>query len=287
MRLTSFGSGDRVVRMSWFERNLKGRNPDELDKELGRFVRASGVDRALEQMCGPYGCRRFVIRYELQGSAVVLTELETHALPFGGGPPDPRGAEDGFQPLAAAVNRMHRNMGTSLPWKRGAVAVLRNADDRLDILPLFDDDADQASLADLDMPGPPGHPLEGPLYRDLVSANEAGMAAVHAETSRRRGSWTGWNISDDDSTLTLQHATGTSRFRVRVLGTFHTESGRFVWATDGALFDEPVYSTGSYSADMDAVMELGMATCSRLGATWLFIDTIGSENDLVFAAAWG
>ena len=272
--------------MSWFARNLQGRDPDELDEELGRFLRAAGVDRALEQMCGPYGCRRFVIRYSIQGATVALTDLETHPLPFGGGPPDPRGAEDAFQPLAAAVNRLHRNMGTGLPWSRGAVAVLRDAEGRMDILPLFDEDADEAQLADLGLPGPPGHPLEGSLYKDLVDANEAGMGAVHGETSRRRGSWSGWTISDDDTTLTLNHTTGTSRHRIRVLGTFHPTTNRFMWATDGALFDEPVYTSSSYSATMDSVMELSMATCARLGATWLFMETMNPQGDWVLAAVW-
>jgi hypothetical protein len=272
--------------MSWFERNLKGRNPDELDKELGRYLRASGVDRALMQMCGSYGCRRFVIRYEVQGNSVVLTDMETHPLPFGGGPPDPRGAEEGFQPLAAAINRLHQNMSTSLAWSRGAVGVLRDAQDRVEILPLFDEDADEAGLGDLEVPGPPGHPLEGHPYRDMIDANEAGMGAVHGETSRRRGSWTGWSISDDDATLTLEHRTGTTRHRVRVLGTFHPGSNRYVWATGGALFDEPVFESTSFSATMDAVVELGMATCSRLGATWVFMESIGAEGDMVVVAAW-
>lgn len=272
--------------MSWFEQKLQGRDPSELDAELGRFIRAAGVDRALEQMCGPYGCRRFVIRYAVVDGVVSLTDLETHPLPFGGGPPDPRGAEDAFQPLAAAVNRMHQNMRTRLAWSRGAVAVLRDAEGRMEIMPLFDEDADAAVLADLEMPGPPGHPLEGMMYKDLVDANEAGMAAVHGETSRRRGSWSGWTISDDDATLVLTHTTGTSRHRVRVLGTFHLGTSRFMWATDGALYDEPVYTCSAYAATMDAVMELSLATCSRLGATWLFMESMNEAGDLVLAAVW-
>ena len=74
----------------------------------------------------------------------------------------------------------------------------------MEIMPLFDEDADAAVLADLEMPGPPGHPLEGMMYKDLVDANEAGMAAVHGETSRRRGSWSGWTIRDDRATLLHQ-----------------------------------------------------------------------------------
>ena len=138
--------------MGWFDRQLDGREPEALDDELGRLVRAAGVDRCLHTVCGPYGIRRFVIRFEVKGDRVVLTDLETHPLPQGGGPPDPRGAEEGIQPLEAAINRLYINMVGNMPWSRGAVAVLRDALDAFEILPLFDDDADAAVLADLGVP---------------------------------------------------------------------------------------------------------------------------------------
>ena len=273
--------------MSWFERSLQGREPEELDKEVGRFVRASGLDQALTQMCGPFGCRRFVIRYELQGSTVVLTELETHALPFGGGPPDPRGAEEAFQPLAAAANRLHKNMATSLPWVRGAVAVIRDAEDNTEFIPLFDEDADGAVLADLGMPGPPGHPLEGISYQDMVAANEAGMLEVHGETSRRRGSWSDWEVSEDDKTLILSHPSGATRHRCRVLGTFHPSTGHFAWVSDEPIFEEAIFQTPTFSATLDAVMELGLITVVRLDGTWLFLEGLTDGDDIVLVAVWG
>ena len=161
--------------MGWFDRQLSGREPEDLEDELGRFVRASGVDRALTTICGPFGVRRFVIRFEQRGDVVTLTDLETHPLPMGGGPPDPRGAEEGIQPLEAAINRLHRNMSTSLPWTRGAVAVIRDALDQLEIMPLFDDDADDAALADLGLPEGPGHPLEGHAYRESTPRQLDGL----------------------------------------------------------------------------------------------------------------
>jgi hypothetical protein len=273
--------------MGWFDRQLSGREPEDLEDELGRFVRASGVDRALTTICGPFGVRRFVIRFEQRGDVVTLTDLETHPLPMGGGPPDPRGAEEGIQPLEAAINRLHRNMSTSLPWTRGAVAVIRDALDQLEIMPLFDDDADDAALADLGLPEGPGHPLEGHAYREMVAANEAGMQAVHSETSRRRGSWTDWEITADDQTLVLEQGTGSARLKTRVLGTYHPSSSRFAWATEAPLFDEQLYNTGSFSATLDAVMELGMSTAARLGSSWLFLETLGDGDDIVLAAVWG
>jgi hypothetical protein len=273
--------------MSWFERSLQGREPEDLDKEVGRFVRASGLDQALTQMCGPFGCRRFVIRYEVQGGKVVLTELETHALPFGGGPPDPRGAEEAFQPLAAAANRLHKNMATSLPWTRGAVSVVRDAADNMEFIPLFDEDADEAVLADLVVPGPPGHPLEGLSYQDMVAANEAGMETVHGETSRRRGSWSDWEVSEDDKTLTLTHPSGASRHRCKVLGTFHPSTARFSWVSDEPIFEEAIFQTPTFSATLDAVMELGMITVVRLDGSWLFLEGLTEGGDIVLVAVWG
>ena len=55
--------------MGWFDRQLDGREPEALEDELGRLVRASGVDRSLHKICGPYGVRRFVIRFELSAIA--------------------------------------------------------------------------------------------------------------------------------------------------------------------------------------------------------------------------
>jgi len=272
--------------MGWFERHLDGRQPEELEKEIGRYIRAAGVDRALTQMCGPFGVRRFVIRYAAQNDGVKLTELETHPLPFGGGPPDPRGAEEGLQPLEAAVTRLHRNMLTSLPWSRGAVAVVRDAEDNLEIVPLFDEDADGSQLSDLGVPGPPGHPLEGLQYQEMIAGNEAGMGAVHAQTSRRRGSWTGWDVPQEDEAIVLEHAGGATRYRAQVLGTFHPARRRFEWADGGALYEEPVFTTQAFSITMDVLMELGFATTARLGADWLFIDAYNDAGDLVLIAVW-
>ena len=273
--------------MGWFDRQLAGREPEDLEDEIGRLARASGVDRALLKVCGPFGVRRFVIRFEYRADRVVLTALETHPLPYGGGPPDPRGAEEGMQGLESAFNRLHRNMAASMPWNRGAVAVIRDAHDRVEMIPLFDDDADEAVLADLGVPEGPGHPLEGFEYRDMIASNESGMAAVHAETSRRRGSWSDWNITPDDQTLVLEQGGGQTRHRVMVLGTFHPVSSRFAWATDDALFDEALFQMRSFSATLDLVMELGMLTTVRLGATWLFLETMGEGEDIVLAAVWG
>ena len=273
--------------MGWFDRQLDGREPEDLEDEIGRFARAAGVDRALLKVCGAFGVRRFVIRFERRGDGVVLTDLETHPLPYGGGPPDPRGAEEGIQPLEAAINRMHRNMAASMSWERGAVAVLRDAQDRVEMVPLFDDDADEAVLSDLGIPEGPGHPLESIEYRDMVASHEAGMASVHAETSRRRGSWSAWDISSDDKTLVLEQIGGSTRCQIQILGTFHPSSDRFSWASEGAIFDEDLYTTRSFSATLDAVMEMGMATTARLGASWLFLEKISDKDDIVLAAVWG
>ena len=42
------------------------------EQDLLRYVRASGLETALKGLCGPYGVRRFVIRFSRQGQRIVL-----------------------------------------------------------------------------------------------------------------------------------------------------------------------------------------------------------------------
>ena len=47
--------------MSWFAAQSEGRDPQELSRELGRYLRAARVDRALDGLAGAFGCRRFLV----------------------------------------------------------------------------------------------------------------------------------------------------------------------------------------------------------------------------------
>jgi len=141
-----------------------------VELEHGRFLRAAGVGAALDALSGAFGVRRYVVRFGESDGRVRVSGVDTVALGCGGGPPpaDPKGER--IAKLEKALTALHRNMSTGPRWETGAIAVLRNAENVTDILPLFDEDAAEARLADLPNPGPPGHPLETPVQTGTVGS---------------------------------------------------------------------------------------------------------------------
>ena len=98
--------------MGWFERNLEGREPEELETEIGRYLRAAEAparDANVWSFWRPSLCDSVCGG----GGRIALTDMETH--PFLGGGPPILGGEEALQPLEAAIARLHRNMMTSLP----------------------------------------------------------------------------------------------------------------------------------------------------------------------------
>ena len=73
--------------MGWFERQLEGRAPEDVEKEHGRYLRAAGVDRAIDALNGPYGVRRYIIRFGENEGRVRVSDIEAVPLSCGGGPP--------------------------------------------------------------------------------------------------------------------------------------------------------------------------------------------------------
>jgi len=272
--------------MGWFERQLQGQSPEEVELEHGRLLRAAGVDSALTQLSGPYGVRRYVVRFGETDGKVRVSEIEAVALSCGGGPPPVDPVGDRMVGLERSLQALHRNMSTSSRWETGAIAVLRNAEGATDILPLFDEDAAEAALSDLPNPGPPGHPLETPEYLGLIAAHEAQMVSVHAETSRLGRAWSEWDVSEDDTSLALVFESGVQRYRCQTLATFNPSRSMFQWEVSEPLFQEDVFNWASFSAAMDPSIELGMLATARLGADWLFVQAFDADGTMVLAAVW-
>jgi hypothetical protein len=272
--------------MTWFERQLNGRSPEEVELEHGRFVRAAGVGPAIDALSGTYGVRRYVVRFGEAEGRVRISELETVMLSCGGGPPAPDPTGEKVAGLEKALTSLHRNMSTGPKWETGAIAVLRNAEGATDILPLFDEDAAAARLAELPNPGPPGHPLETPEYHQLVAQHEAQMAAVHGETVRLGRTWSEWSVTEDDQSLELVFESGARRYRCQTLATFEPAKHWFQWEVEQPLFPDDVFSWVGFHSDFDPAIELGMLATARLGATWLFVQAFDADGSVVLAAVW-
>jgi len=272
--------------MTWFERQQNGRSPDEVELEHIRFLRAAGVDRALEAFSGSYGVRRYVVRFGEAKGQVRVSQVEAVALSCGGGPPaaDPTGER--VQRLEQSLTALYRNMSTGPRWETGAIAVLRNAEGDTDVLPLFDEDASEAKLADLPNPGPPGHPLETPEYINLLASHEAQMAAVHSETAGLGRTWSEWSVDEEDSRLELVFESGVRHYKCRPLATFEPRRNRFRWEVGEPLFPDDVFSWAEFSADLDPAIELCMLATARIGAVWLFIQVFDEDGSVVLVAVW-
>ena len=272
--------------MTWFERQLNGRSPEEVDLEHGRFLRAAGVDRALHALSGTFGVRRYVVRFGESGGRVRVSQIDTVALSCGGGPPPPDAAGERISRLEKALTALHRNMSTGPKWDTGAVAVLRNSEGGTDVMPLFDEDAAEAKLEDLPNPGPPGHPLETPEYHRLLAEHEAQMASVHGETARLGREWNEWSVSEDDQSLELVFDSGVRRYRCQTLATFEPGQSWFEWEVEQPLFPDDVFSWAGFLSDFDPAIELGMLATARLGADWLFVQTFDADGSVVLVAVW-
>jgi len=272
--------------MTWFERQLNGRSAEEVELEHGRFLRAAGVDRAIDALSGPFGVRRYVVRFGESSGKVRVSELDTVALSCGGGPPAPDPTGERIAKLERALTALHRNMSTGPGWETGAIAVLRNAEGGTDLMPLFDEDAAEARLAELPNPGPPGHPLETPDYQRLLAEHEAQLAAVHGETARLGRTWSEWSVSEDDQSLELVFESGPRRYKCQTLATFEPGKHWFEWEVEEPLFPDDVFSWAGFTADLDPAIELGMLATARLGAAWLFVQAFDEDGAVVLVAVW-
>ncbi len=274
--------------MGWFERQLDGRTPEEVEREHGRYLRASAVDRALAQFSGPFGVRRYVVRFGETAGVVRISEVEALVLSCGGGPPAPDARGERLAHLEKTLTALHRNMSTGPVWETGAIGVLRNAEGATDLLPLFDEDAAAAQLTDLPNPGPPGHPLETPEYQRVLADHEPRMDTVHGETARHGRSWNAWEVEDGDGdgTLVLESGGATRRYRCCTLGTFDPIKNWFEWQVESPLFEEDAFSWLAFHADWSAAMELGILTAARLSASWLFVQAFDADGSVVMVAVW-
>lgn len=277
--------------MGWFQRQAAGRPEREVASEHARYLRAAGVDRALDVLAGPFGLRRFLVIFQARpiGSGrqqVQVADVVAMPLASGGGPPkaDPTG--EALPALEVALTRLHANMSSGPAWSRGLIGYLRDGKGRVELLPLFDDDADAGTIDRLPVPPGPGHPLEQPAWARLLATWESRMQAVQARTARVRPDWTDWTV--DGETLTLSYGEGpsarTQRFRCHAVATFAPTRSRFAWQTTRRPGGESPFNQPELSADWGAAHEVALMTAAMLDAAWLFAGEFGDEGELLYAA---
>jgi hypothetical protein len=273
--------------MGWFERQVGSRSPDDVSREHARYIRASRVVDALDRLAGPFGCRRFLVRFEYRGGSVQVTDLQAVPLGWGGGPPphDDHGRLLGA--VEKALQRLHANMAMGPAWNRGVLAYVRDANGVTEINPAFDDDSDAADLDSLPVPGPPGHPLEDPSTHDLFALRRRDIQRVQATTRTKAADWDWWEV-DDDGRLVLHYEQPDRdrSLRCTVLATHETHVSRFTWRTDRPLGAAAVFQGTSFASTFEASMELGLLACAMLDAEWLFVQPYDDRGGQLLVAVY-
>lgn len=277
--------------MPWFQRQAAGRADQEVAREHARYLRAAGVDRALDAMAGPFGLRRFLVAFEARpiGSGrhqVKVSEVVAMPLASGGGPPpaDPTGLL--LPGLELALTRLHANMASGPSWSRALIGYLRDGRGRVELLPLFDDDADAGTIDRLPVPPGPGHPLEQPAWARLQATWESRMQAVQARTARIRPDWEDWTV--DGEALVLSYGQGptarTQRFRCHPLATFAPSRSRLSWQTTRRPGGAAPFDQTELPVDWGSAHEIALMAAAMLEASWLFAGEFGGEGELLYAA---
>lgn len=283
---------------SWFERQLAGRSEAQVIAEHARYLRAAGVDRALDHLAGPFGLRRFLVAFAARSvgggrSRVEVGDLVSVGLNVGGGPPPPDPTGQGLAELERALGRLHANMSTGPAWSRGVIGYLRDSQGRTQLFPLFDEDSDLARLDALPVPPGPPHPLETPEYAQLLANWEPRMAEIHARSSQIRSDWDLWSVEDDQLVLCYDPVPGTDdqwrdvrRYRCEPLATFSQRRQRLSWQSPRRPGSFALFSDGTLSADWAAAFELCLLTAAGIGASWVFVGEYGEHGAVLVAGVW-
>ncbi len=274
--------------MGWFERQAGQRDVAEVNREHARYIRASKVVECLDALAGPFGCRRFLVRFERRGGRVRVTEIDAAALSWGGGPPphDTEGRKHAA--LEQSLNRLHANMALGPSWQRGVFAYVRDAHGVTEVNPAFDEDSDGAELSALPVPGPPGHPLEDRTTTELLVIHRADILRIMAATRSKSVDWDWWEV-DDDTRLTL-HGTDPDvpprSLKCLVLATHETRASRFTWHCPRPVGAAAVFETPTFASTLDASMELGFLCCAVLDAQWLFVQPYDDQGGQLLVAVF-
>jgi hypothetical protein len=178
-------------------------------------------------------------------------------------------------------------MATGAGWERGAVAYLRDAQGNTEIIPVFGHDSVAVSLADLPVPGPPGHPLEDPVTLDLFALHGREMARIHTATRAIPPDWDWWEV-DDDVRLTLHYdepPAPSRQHRCHVLATYERRFSRFSWHTQ-PITGAPVFSSPPFASTFDAALELGLLASAMVGAAWLMVQPYDEDDSQLLVAVF-
>lgn len=271
--------------MSWLETQVSVHG-HTFESQMINALNDAGVYDSIFRICGFYGVRRFVIRFEYTSQGIRVNEIENLPLHYGGGAPT-NATRELVDVLRQNLNTLYRSMAPWASWQKGLFGVVRNCDNEMQVIPFFNEDADAITVEHLPIP-PQGHPLEHTDYTRLRASMAAQLEPVLQNTYAISHDWMEWAI--DDNVLTLVYADEYEQYaerkRCRVLGTFDA-TGTWAWQVSEPLFSEEVFCWEHFVCDWDSAVELGMVCTARLNGTWLFFSLVSEDPQVtLLVAVW-
>ncbi len=268
--------------MSWFDRSRGELSTEDAWRRLGDVVEQARVGAALHVASGPYGLRRYLVRFELRGGRPRVTGLESEPLPKGGGPPTPSAFDAHVGAVEAALGQLHRRLPSPFTFERGVVGVVRGEDGEVVLSFRFDEDGDTFRLAELPMPTGATYPVEDPRYVKALAAWESRIAPVRARwvVPGREDTW-----SFEGGKLTIVGPAGVRVLAADLLAIYWPRGARFEWLVAEPVGDEPPFVEPVLTLEAGAAMELAVFAAARLRRTGVFQATIeGERGEILFAA---
>lgn len=269
---------------TWFDRHSK-RFEGDPSEQVHAWLHEAGVHEALNDMSGPIGVVRFLVFFQKKQGKIVVDNIASEPLEYGGGTPQFTGNQH-VDELRDALLRFSRVMG-HIPFSYGCVGFLRDYENSYDLVCYFDEDVKGVQLNVLPIPKY-GHPLQDPTYQRLIGDMELQLSQVIAQSSRIGSNWEEWSIEKNTLTLSYPSEGGyhdKQKFYAAVLGTFVWSEFAWTWQVDQPLFREEAFSCKEFLATWEMAMELGYITTARLGAYWLFVGTL-DDNTVLLASVW-
>ncbi len=280
--------------MSWFDRNRGETAPREAFDALTAAFARSGLEAALQQLCGPPGLRRFVVRFQDTSRGLRVTRLESEPVKGGGGPPPPQTATSALPAVERALAGLRKALPAPFSFDRGAIGVVVDRDEKkaptLDVTLRLDEDGDAYALGTLRQPKGPGVAVEQPGYLATVSAWAEQASRVRSGWKMCRGAQT---FAIEGSRLSIHTPSPyegedgtTESLVVTVLGTWDARNGDFVWLVEKPVGDEAPFVEPELSLTLGQVAELMALAAAKLGAMGVFQGETGGDvaPRTVFAA---
>jgi hypothetical protein len=262
--------------VTWFDRQA-GADPQDAAVRLDAAVAKSKLMAVLEQACGRFGRRRFVVRFEAPRGAARVVGLESELLPGGGGPPPPAAFDVSVPKIEAALRTLRTALPPGFHFSRGAIGVLRAMDGPIVVSFRFDEDAGGYALRDLMVPRGATSPVEHPDYlRELAKwETRIGVLRDHWAVAQAEWSYTpGALVHDGD------------RREALAIGRWTPKTGRYAWLLEKPAGEEMPFVEREVAVEMGGALELSTFAAARLGWGGLFQGET-ADGDVVFFATRG